>query len=97
MQDSIRVEKLTALNVVARFNVLHNETLRLADMSEIPLISTTEVNDEVRNILEVYSAVKSKINTIYKTLAIQSSLDLDEETLVDLEVKTERPLRKIIK
>ena len=32
MIDTIRVEKLTALNVVARFNVLHNEIIMLSEI-----------------------------------------------------------------
>ena len=82
MKDSIRVENLQELNVRARFNVLHNEALRLADMAEISSISDEEVKEEVLNILEVYSAVKSKINTIYKAEDIQNSLEVDTEVPV---------------
>lgn len=84
MKDSVRIENLQELNVRARFNVLHNETLRLADMSEISSISNEEVKDEVLNILEVYSAVKSKINTIYKAEDIQNSLEVDTEVPVEV-------------
>ena len=84
MKDSIRIENLQKLNVRARFNVLHNETLRLADMAEISSISDTEVKNEVLNVLEVYSAVKSKINTIYKAEDIQNSLEVDTEVPVEV-------------
>ena len=99
MIDTIRVEKLTALNVVARFNVLHNETLRLADMATIRSISKEEVKEEVKKIIDLYSAVNSKINTIYKAEDLQNSLEIDTEQPVEdlsvskkkLESKRKRP------
>jgi len=103
MIDTIRVEKLTALNVVARFNVLHNETLRLSDMATIRSISKEEVKEEVKKIIDLYSAVNSKINTIYEAEDLQSSLDVDTEEPINnvgvlkkkLESKRKRPSRKI--
>jgi len=80
MKDSIRIEELKGLNMMARFNVLHNETLRLADMATIPSISSEEVKEEVGKIVEVYSSVNSKINTIYKAEELQNSLEVDTET-----------------
>jgi len=99
MIDTIRVEKLTALNVVARFNVLHNETLRLSDMATIRSISKEEVKEEVKKIIDLYSAVNSKINTIYEAEDLQSSLDIDTEVPIEdlsvskkkLESKRKRP------
>ena len=99
MIDTIRVEKLTALNVVARFNVLHNETLRLADMATIPSITKDEVKEEVKKIIDLYSAVNSKINTIYNVENLQTTLEVDTEVPVDdsnelknkLESKRKRP------
>ena len=66
MKDTIRVDKLKDKSVVARINVLHNEALRLNDMSTISTISNEEINQEGTNIVEIYSALNSKINTIYK-------------------------------
>ena len=85
MKDSIRVDKLKEKNVVARFNVLHNETLRLSDMANIPSISKDEVKEEVKKIIELYSAVNSKINTIYKAEDIQNALDVDTEVPIEIE------------
>ncbi len=90
MRDTIRVEELDQLNVIARFNVLHNETLRLADMANIPSIKDEEVKEEVAKILEVYSAVNSKINTIYKASAIQKSLEVDTEVPIEIEEKPKK-------
>lgn len=80
MKDTIRIDNLKELNITARFNVLHNEALRLADMATIPSISNEEVKEEVGKIIEIYSAVNSKINTIYKAEELQNSLEVDTET-----------------
>ncbi|MBI9040076.1 hypothetical protein [Lutibacter sp.] len=89
MKDTIRIEKLNELSVIARFNVLHNETLRLADMTEISSIKKEEVKEEVGRILELYAALNSKINTIYKTEDVQNSLEIDTEVPVKIEDKRE--------
>jgi len=84
MKDTIRVDKLKGPSIKARFNVLHSETLRLTDMATIPSISPEEVKEEVSRIIAVYSAINSKINTIYKAEDLQESLEIDTETPVDL-------------
>lgn len=85
MKDTIRVEMIDKLNVTARFNVLHNETLRLSDMTTIPSISDEEVSKEVAQIIEVYASVKAKINTIYKARDLQNELEVDTEVPVEIE------------
>lgn len=84
MKDTIRVDKLKDKSVVARINVLHNEALRLNDMSTISTISNEEIKQEVANIVEIYSALNSKINTIYKAEELQNSLEIDTETPIKL-------------
>ncbi len=95
MKDSIRIDKLKEVSVKARLNVLENETLRLMDMAEIPSISEREVAEEVTSILELYDALISKINTIYKVEALQHALEVDTETPVEIE-KEEKNKLKII-
>jgi len=94
MKDTVRVEKLKELNITARFNVLHNEALRLADMATIPSISNKEVKEEVLKIVEIFSAVNSKINTIYKAEELQKLLEVDTETPIDIVKKKERFQRR---
>ena len=89
MKDTIRVPAIDKLNVIARFNVLHNETLRLADMANIPSISDEEVSEEVSQILDVYASVNSKINTIYKAQDLQEALEVDTEEPIDLDEEIE--------
>ena len=93
MIDTIRVDKLDKINVIARFNVLHNETLRLADMASIPSITKDDVKEEVKKILDLYSAVNSKINTIYKADELQNALDVDTEVPIEFKEQVERKNR----
>lgn len=95
MKDTIRVEKLEKPSVIARFNVLHNETLRLADIATISTITEREVKEEVTKILEIYAALNSKINTIYKVEDIQNSLEVDTE--IPLETEMDESQKKVRK
>ncbi len=85
MKDSIRIETVDKLNVIARFNVLHNETLRLADMATISSITDEEVGEEVGQIIAVFASVNAKINTIYKAIELQNALDVDTEKPIEIE------------
>jgi hypothetical protein len=88
MKDSVKIENLKKPNIIARINVLENETLRLADMATIPSISKEEVKEEVSNILAIYSAMNSKINTIYQSESIQNMLEVDTEVPINLQETT---------
>ncbi len=71
LNDSIKPVFLEIPAFNARTNLLQNETLRLNDMSSISAIKAEEVNLQVEKILEAFSSVNSKINT----LVLQSILD----------------------
>ena len=62
--DSVQPQFLGTDAFKARLNLLYNETLRLYDMSSIPAIKAAEVNHQVANILNAFSSVNFKINTI---------------------------------
>jgi len=79
LKDSIRVERLKIPSVKIRLNVLHNETLRLADMETIPSITEDEVTEENKNILNAYSALNLKINNIVN----QENLNEEVSSFVD--------------
>lgn len=64
LKDSIRVESLKIPSVKMRLNVLHSETMRLADMATIPTISEEAVVTENNNVVQAFSALNLKINTI---------------------------------
>ena len=92
MKDTVRVAKLKELNITARFNVLHSEALRLADMSTIQSITSDEVKEEVTKIVAIFSAVNSKINTIYKAEELQNLLEIDTETPIDIKNNSLKPI-----
>ena len=79
LKDSIRIEQLKIPAVKIRLNVLHNETLRLADMETIPSITEPEVIEENNNILDAYSALNLKINNIVN----QENLNQELNSFVD--------------
>lgn len=64
LKDSIRVEDLNIPEVKIRLNVLHSESLRLADMSKIPTITEQEVAIENNNLINAFSALNLKINNM---------------------------------
>ncbi len=74
LKDSISIERFKQPDVSIRINVLHNATLRLADMSSIPKINPLEVQDETQNILDAFSALNSKINNLTKQEKIEAEL-----------------------
>ena len=86
-----KIEQLKKPNIIARINVLENETLRLADMANIPSISKEEVKEEVSNILAIYSAMNSKINTIYQSESLQNMLEVDTEVPINIQETTTPP------
>lgn len=104
MKDSIRIRKLDEPSTVARINVLHNETLRLADMAKIPSIKKEEVKEEVKKILELFTAFNVKVNTIYKAEEVQNALEIDTEIPVEelgnrddmIEMYGQKPRKKYI-
>lgn len=79
LKDSIRVERLKIPSIKIRLNVLHNETLRLADMSTIPSITEKEVVEENNNILNAFSALNLKINNIVN----QENLNEELSSFID--------------
>ena len=60
----------------ARINVLHNETLRLVDLTLIPAITSDEINSQVDKTIVAFSAVNSKINTIYSKKRFEDAIDI---------------------
>lgn len=81
LKDSIRDEKLTTPAVQARINILHNECMRLNDMANIPAISPEEVTATTKRILEAFSGLNAKLNSVYSLRDLESDLELDPDFL----------------
>jgi len=87
LKDTIRVEKFEIPSVKIRLNVLHSETLRLADMASINNISVEEIKNENENILNAFSALNLKINNII----IQENLNSDVSKFIEEIKRTAKP------
>lgn len=79
LKDSIRNEKLMTSSVNARINILHNECQRLNDMASIPAITPKEVTATITNILEAFSGLNAKLNTLYAVRDMENELELDPD------------------
>lgn len=89
LKDSIRVTRLDVPEVKIRLNVLHSETLRLADMSSIPTITKEEVNQENNNMVEAFSALNLKINNMNRQDELNSEISsFIEEVLESPDIDT---------
>lgn len=64
LKDSLKVDRLKIPSINMRLNVLHSETMRLADMATIPTITEDAVLKENNNVIQAFSALNLKINTI---------------------------------
>lgn len=77
LRDSIKPTLFEIPSFNTRINILYNETLRLADMTFIPAIKAEEVNNQTDKILEAFSAVNSKVNTILSKKRFEDAIEID--------------------
>ncbi len=75
LKDSVTPNFLDSHSFAARINLLHNETLRLFDMSSISTIKSFEINDQVLKIMEAFSSLNSKISTLVQQANLEAQLD----------------------
>jgi len=78
LRDSIDVEILKNPSFQARVNVLHNEVLRLSDMTFISAIKAEEVNTQVEKIGTIFSSINDKINTVFTQKKFEDEIDVDD-------------------
>lgn len=76
-QDSIKPELFKLPSVNARINIFRNETLRLADMTYIPAITSKEVHAQANKIIDAFSSINSKINTVLRKKQFEETIDVD--------------------
>lgn len=99
LKDSITIEKINRPDVKARFNILYNESLRLLDMSSISTISQVEINHKVKNIIDAYESIITKINQVYLMNANEENVDVQfqlPKVLTDsLPKEGKIPLKKV--
>jgi tellurite resistance protein len=79
LKDSIRDKNLKTPSVKARLNIFHNECMRLEDMIDIPAIKQEEVTFEIKKIIEAFSGINAKLNSIYSVGELEKELELDPD------------------
>lgn len=77
LRDSVKPILFETASFKTRINILYNETLRLSDMTFIPAINADEVNKQTNKVIEAFSAVNSKINTIYSKKRFEEAIKVD--------------------
>ena len=77
LKDSLNITVLKTPAFKSRLNVFENEVLRLSDMSEIPAITSTEVNQQIDKVLLIYGSLNDKINTVYNQQKFEEEINLD--------------------
>lgn len=83
LKDSIRIASLNIHPVKMRLNVLHSETMRLADMATIPTITEPAVSQENNNIIQAFSALNLKINNINSMEKLNSEISAFVKEVID--------------
>lgn len=78
MKDSAKPKILDTQSLKARINLLENESLRLSDMTKIPAIKAEEVNAQIVKIFDAFSALNSKINTVFLQQNLSKDIDFKD-------------------
>jgi len=92
LKDSIRDKQLETPSVRARLNLLYSESKRLEDMVEIPSIKPEEVVEEIKKILDAFSAVNAKFNSVYAVTELENELDLDPDFQAMIQTPSEETI-----
>ncbi len=77
LKDSIKPTLFSLPSVEARINILYNESLRLADMTYIPAITADEVHEQTNKIMDAFSSINLKINTVLRKKQFEDAIDID--------------------
>jgi hypothetical protein len=77
LKDSIKPEIFNNPPFETRVDVLHNEVLRLADLTFIPAITSEEVNLQIDKTIAAFSSVNSKINSTLAKKRFEDAIDID--------------------
>ena len=77
LKDSVKPSSFNMPSLNARVNILYNEVLRLADLTEIGAITAEEVNTQVDKTMSAFSDVNTKVNTILAKKRFENEIDID--------------------
>ena len=74
LKDSIRVDRFKEPDLKIRLNILNNIALRLNDINQIPEIDDKEIEEEVTNLIDVFTSITSKLNNTLNQEALEKDL-----------------------
>lgn len=77
LKDSVKPDLFNTRAFNARVNIFYNETLRLTDMINIPAISADEVQQQTEKIINAFSAINAKVNTVLSKKRFEDEIDVD--------------------
>lgn len=97
LKDSVNPKPFDFDALKARINILHNESLRLSDMTNIPAITTTEVIEQTKKTINAYSSINSKINTILTKKKFEDAVQIDVKYIGLDSTKIDSVSRKTLK
>ena len=97
LKDSVNPKPFDIDALKARINILHNESLRLSDMTNIPAITTTEVIEQTKKTINAYSSINSKINTILTKKKFEDAVQIDVKYIGLDSTKIDSVSRKTLK
>ena len=97
LRDSAKPTLFDTPSFKARVNIFYNETLRLSDMTSISSIKAEEINLQTEKIIEAFSAVNSKVNSILSKKRFEEEIDIDVKFIGLDSTKIDSVSRKSIK
>lgn len=77
--ESVRQPELQQPATISRFNLLTTECKRLADMADIKAIQPKEVTLQIQKIIEAYSALNAKLNSIVDIKKKEAEVQIDPD------------------
>ncbi len=96
LKDSIKPTIFNTPSFNARINVLFSEAERLADITFIPAIKTVEINEQVEKILNAFSALNAKINTVLSQKKFEDAIGVSSSFIGLDTTKMDRISRKTV-
>ncbi len=75
--DSVNPPLFNSPSFNTRVNILYNESLRLSDMTFISVINAEEVHHQTDNIINSFSAINSKINSLLTKKQFEDAIEVN--------------------
>ena len=77
LKDGVKPPLFDNDSFITRIDILHNETLRLVDMTFIPAITADEVAMQTKNIINAFSAINAKVTSILLKKRFEDEMEFD--------------------